>query len=363
MTEQEHRRQHQLRQARLLIGVVIVVVLVTITVISTRRNLDLENEIAEAASTLTSIPPTLTAANNQVMTAEWQALYLDVEQVWIATRIPGLAVVPPVTGTRVPADFLATVTAVAKLNAWAPIIMAFQGVELVQVPAGCFFMGRASFPDEQLVHEVCFDKPFWIDRYEVSNEQFNRFSGEANAESFFCDPDEDGTITSEERAACAQRPRETVTWYEARDFCELRGARLPTEAEWEYAARGTNSLVYPWGNEFVADNVVYQRNSDNETAEVGSRPGGVSWVGAMDMSGNVSEWVSTAYDTFPMTDAFPYPYDPSDGRENLERTDVLHVLRGGSIHEHEGGLRANVRSTLSPDLVFLGIGFRCAISE
>lgn len=81
-----------------------------------------------------------------------------------------------------------------------------------------------------------------------------------------------------------ERPVENITWFEAHTFCELRDTRLPTEAEWEYAARGPDNLNYPWGNEFEEDFVVYQNNSDDQTATVGSRTPGASWVGTLDMS-------------------------------------------------------------------------------
>ncbi|MBK8034107.1 MAG: formylglycine-generating enzyme family protein [Chloroflexi bacterium] len=151
------------------------------------------------------------------------------------------------------------------------------------------------------------------------------------------------------------RPVENINWFEARDFCALREARLPTEREWEYAARGPDSLTYPWGNVFVPENVVYNRVAAQGTADVvdaegnPARPGGASWVGALDMSGNVYEWTSTRYDeldysqlTLNFQGLFPYPYRENDGREADETQIafnrrvseqsfyVLRVLRGGA---------------------------------
>ncbi|PJF27076.1 MAG: hypothetical protein CUN52_15015, partial [Phototrophicales bacterium] len=163
---------------------------------------------------------------------------------------------------------------------WTPVEQEFDGVVMVLVPKGCFMMGSDDGDsDEQPVHEQCFDEPFWIDKYEVTQAQFAQFGGRKANPNYFKGDD---------------LPIERITWFEARDYCEQRrGGRLPTEREWEYAARGPKNLIYPWGNEFMANNVVYDGNSNSGTAPVGSREGGISWVGAMDMSGNVWEWVSS----------------------------------------------------------------------
>jgi formylglycine-generating enzyme required for sulfatase activity len=245
---------------------------------------------------------------------------------------------------------------------WTPVIQEFDGVEMVLVPAGCFRMGT---PDEQLdpiveqcksvfdqmsicdtiagespAHEVCFEEPFWIDRTEVTNAQFAAFNGEARPPNDW--PGEN-------------RPRASISWYEAKTFCEEnRGLRLPTEAEWEYAARGPESWVYPWGNEFVADNVVYADNSDNQPAEVGSRPNGASWVGALDMSGNVMEWVGDWYAPYT-ADSQINPTGPDSGVET--------VLKGGGFdYPNDFLLRSALRGHSGPAFNY-SLGFRCARSD
>lgn len=270
-------------------------------------------------------------------------------QAWIAswTATP----TPTFTPTNTPtATFIHTPNATTTLIAflppsnpnWTPVERDFDGVTMVLVPAGCFMMGSTSSDDEQPVHEQCFDAPFWMDKTEVTQSQFQRLGG---------------VKSSDNRFAGADRPVERIVWFEAYDFCELRDARLPTEREWEYAARGPDNLLYPWGNEFIADNVVYSGNSNNQTAVVGSRPAGISWVGALDMSGNVLEWISSLYAS--------YPYNVADGREADMRhsADVLHMLRGGSWYNNIGGLRAPVRFRSLP-LGWDGslVGFRCARS-
>jgi len=230
-------------------------------------------------------------------------------------------------------------TPVTRNADWTPHIEAKNGVDMALVPAGCFMMGSdAGDSVIQPVHEVCFDAPFWIDKTEVTNGQYG----------------------SEGAFGGAERPRDSVTWTGAKVHCEKRGARLPTEAEWEYAARGPDNLIYPWGNPFVADNVVFSGNSNSQTADVGSRPGGVSWIGAFDLSGNVWEWVADWYGVYS-SEKQVNPSGPSDG--------LSRVIRGGAWYDSDAlDLRASKRDGANPTLVGDGIGdnvigFRCALSS
>jgi formylglycine-generating enzyme required for sulfatase activity len=212
---------------------------------------------------------------------------------------------------------------------WKPITRVFGGVEMVLVPPGCFMMGSDDRnPDEKPINKQCFDHPFWIDKTEVTNAQFEQFGSYEIHKSYWNDP---------------QRPRESIGWFEARDFCIKRGGRLPTESEWEYAARGPDNLQYPWGNEFVADNVIYHENANGQTAAVGSKPGGASWVGALDMSGNVWEWVSAI-----------------GGYESNTDINAQRNLRGGSWQDADtDSLRSAFLSWQKP-IRLNYIGFRCA---
>jgi iron(II)-dependent oxidoreductase len=219
---------------------------------------------------------------------------------------------------------------------------------MVQVPPGCFFMGSGLFAELSPVSEICFYEPFWIDRFEVSNAQFNQFRGIVSS------PD-----------IILNHPLGNISWVQAREYCRLRGARLPTEAEWEYAARGPENRVYPWGNEFpneesAADYLVSsQYVEQKEPLEIGEahRPLGISWVGAYDMSGNVAEWVSSH--------AVPYPYLENDGREDHTgeaETTIQHVMRGGAWDSDQSALRASNRIGYLPALSMPDFGVRCARS-
>jgi len=241
------------------------------------------------------------------------------------THTPTITPLPPITAN----------------NQWTPIVQDFDGVEMVEVPPGCFMMGsNDGNDDEKPVTKTCFDKPFWIDKTEVTQGQFGKFGGQAQNNPSF---------------SGEQRPVENITWLEARDYCQKRGARLPTEAEWEYAARGPDNLVYPWGNEWDDSKAVWGRTSNQGTANVGSIESGASWVGAYDLSGNVWEWVSSLYK--------PYPYDAQDERESTADTNSERVLRGGSWYgTYTGNLRAAVRINKSP-FWYYDNGFRCARSR
>jgi formylglycine-generating enzyme required for sulfatase activity len=225
---------------------------------------------------------------------------------------------------------------------WTPSLKEFSGVSMVFVPVGCFRMGsEIGDPDESPVSVSCIEQPFWIDRTEVTNAQFLQFNGVAEQPSAWSD---------------LNRPRVNVRWTEARDFCKARDARLPTELEWEWAARGPDSREYPWGDTWQPDALVQPENANAQTAPVGSRPGGASWVGALDMAGNVWEWTSTLYD------GFIYPYFHDDGRETPNNVTSQRVIRGGSWYDITDPFyaRAANRGRMGADMQNFNVGLRCA---
>ena len=258
---------------------------------------------------------------------------------------------------------------------WTPIMREFNGIWMVLVPAGCFQMGyEDNLPEERPVHRICFERPFWIDLTETTVTQFAVFlnAQEEPVESYegWLDVNslteelpiqltlEDGVWKPLYKAD--NQPLENVTWIGANEYCAWRGVRLPTEAEWEYAARGPESWLYPWGNEYVSSNLL---RSGYQMPDVGSLPQGASWVGALDLSGSLYEWTSSLY--------WPYPYDPEDGREApLEEDFGDRVFRGCPWYhsaDNEYGPRldnvsATARHDNPPDIGLWYFGFRCAQS-
>jgi len=157
------------------------------------------------------------------------------------------------------------------------------------------------------------------------------------------------------RAGRENHPASEVTWDGARLYCRWRGARLPTEVEWEAAARGREGRRYPWGNEPPdATRAVFGRGA-GETSPVGSLPAGATPEGVFDLAGNLAEWTSTQY--------WPYPYDPRDGREDLGEASER-ITRGGD-HVYDSSpeaLTTTFREGYSRafDRGHRHIGFRCA---
>ncbi|MEO8609823.1 MAG: formylglycine-generating enzyme family protein [Chloroflexota bacterium] len=229
---------------------------------------------------------------------------------------------------------------------WSSFSKTISDVEMMMVPPGCFMMGSdTDADDEKPSTKICFDKPFWIDKTEVSQAQFTKIGGQ---KSFAL-------------STIPELPVVQISWLEARDYCAKRDARLPTEAEWEYAARGPDDLRWTWGNEFDGNKLVW---GIHFAAPVGSIPDSTSWVGTLDQSGNVGEWVSSIYQ--------PYPYAANDGRENPDDITSQRTIRGegveytvsfGTASDVAPYLRSSLRSPQNPDWSgFQNVGFRCAHS-
>ena len=207
---------------------------------------------------------------------------------------------------------------------------------------------RKWFLAESPEHKVLLDT-FFIDKFEVTQSDYMRVMG-----------------NNPSKYKASSRPVETVNWYDARTFCEKEGKRLPTEAEWEKAAKGGKNLLYPWGNIFDGGKSNFcdrnckfgwKRRQYNDkystTAPVGSYP--PNGYGLYDMAGNVLEWVSDWYDKdYYQTAPRNNPLGPEEGTKK--------VMRGGSWFVDPYYMRAAYRNNYHPDRKSGYVGFRCAVS-
>jgi serine/threonine-protein kinase len=234
---------------------------------------------------------------------------------------------------------------------------------MVFVPAGQFLMGSnqgddGSDGDEFEQHTVTLGA-FWIDIFEVTNAQYALCVADGACQP----PSETKSYT---RNAYYNDPQYAgypviyVDWNDANAYCTWTGRRLPTEAEWEKAARGENGQTYPWGNGEPTCDLANFWGKDGgnsacvgDTTVAGSYPAGASPYGALDMAGNVWEWVSSLYK--------PYPYQADDGREDLGASGAR-ALRGGGWNNNWNRVRAADRDLNDPTGTYNIVGFRCARS-
>ena len=262
------------------------------------------------------------------------------------------------------------------LPAWVP--------ELVEVPAGPFLMGST---DQQIADAIsqgasaywtANEKPqhtlilptYWIGKTEVTNAQFRRFvESDGYTNQTYWDSAGWQWRTEQKRTqpSCwsdAQwngdtQPVVCVTWYEAMAYTRWLSAQmgqtfsLPTEAEWEKAARGPDGLIYPWGTTWQAGRANSSEAGVGKTTPVGQYPSGASPYKVMDMAGNVWEWTRSVHT--------PYPYNPTDGREDLrDLAGKFFTLRGGAWRNLPIFLHAAARLVSTPDYLDQNVGFRLA---
>lgn len=214
---------------------------------------------------------------------------------------------------------------------------------------------RELFDKEMPQHKVNLDS-FWIMKTEVTNLQYKKC-----VEAGKCTkPHNDGW----DKLEISQYPVTDVDWNQARVYADWVGGRLPTEAEWEKAARGIDGRIYPWGNEWDASRANYcDKNCTEEDrdiagddqyaalAPVGIYLKGASPYGAFDMAGNVGEWVFDYYDTaYYKHTPYNNPIGPAIGHDR--------VLRGGTFNHYRGQMRTTYRDGFSPDKWYGDVGFR-----
>lgn len=254
----------------------------------------------------------------------------------------------------------------------------------VAIPAGAFRMGSdrddaEAFDFERDAHDV--ELPlYYMARYPVTVAQFQAFADDK-------EHNESYVWTSKERQGPSNHPVVWVSWYDAMQYCHWLTARLrawkgtpaplkqllceagwqvtlPSEAEWEKAARGTDGWRYPWGEQSDPNLANYYDTGIETTSAVGCFPGGASPYKIQDMSGNVWEWTRSLWGTDENEPTFRYPYTPGDGRENLQANeDVRRVLRGGAFFSDAKLARCAFRGRVDPRNVYDGyVGFRLVLA-
>ena len=238
------------------------------------------------------------------------------------------------------------------------------GSAMVRIPAGKFLMGSDAGPEDERPQQQIQVAEFFIDRIPVTNAQFAQFinakgTQAVDEQGWYDTDDNDARIHRREGkwvadSGAEHHPVVEASWYGAVAYCAWLEKRLPTEAEWEKAARGTDGRKYPWGNEAPDRSRAHFGAGWNDLRPVGALPKGASPYGVLDLAGNGWEWVSSAY--------LSYPYDSRDGREDLTRLQVR-VTRGGGHDSPPEELTATHRGrqvSRNPRGGHHNIGFRCA---
>jgi len=223
------------------------------------------------------------------------------------------------------------------------------GAPMVLIPAGEFSMGTdKGDDDEQPIHRVFIDS-FYIDKFEVTNGRFAKFVEAIQIEPPWGFKDKETPVLH------IDQPVRWVNWMDAMGYCLWAGKRLPTEAEWEKAARGTDGRLYPWGNEAPtpAHAVFGLKEGADTVSAIGNRDKGKSPYGVHDMAGNLYEWTIDWYDEqFYSKNPAINPRGPAEG--------AAKVQRGGSYHNAPYRLRSTFRTKGDPTAHDPNVGFRCA---
>ena len=234
----------------------------------------------------------------------------------------------------------------------------------VLIPAGAFIMGSNSWSDSEQPSHTVFLNAYRIDKYEVTNDQYAFYlrltekleDAEGNALVDLDDRDiqigftVNGLVVLD--STKSDHPMTEVSWYGAKAYCELIGGRLPTEAEWEKAARGESGQHFPWSNEPLDTSLLVEWSTKGPTATVGAHEVDVSPYGVRDMGGNVAEWVWDWYN--PNYYAASPERNPSGPEMGTHR-----VVRGGATSPLPQDMRATIRRRFFPRTTSGSIGFRC----
>lgn len=218
-------------------------------------------------------------------------------------------------------------------------------------------------PYEMPRHQVVLPA-YQIGKYPVTNQQYAEFTKQERQQAV-----PTGWFLRQPPRDKLEHPVTGVSWHDARAYCEWlsqvtgRHYRLPTEAEWEKAARGTDGRQYPWSDAWETGRCPQGAQS---TAPVTAYPGGASGYVCCDLLGNVQQWTSTLWGSEPDPTDFPYPYDGGDGREDPEAEKQLdptyRIHRGGSYRDTPADLRCTARGFSPPDSKVVWRGFRVVLT-
>lgn len=219
--------------------------------------------------------------------------------------------------------------------------------QMVNIPAGSFSMGSdADGPDAKPAHKVDV-AAFQLDKFEVTNSDFKAF---VDATGYKTDGEKSGDKPwSGYAEGKDNHPVVKVSWNDATAFCKWAGERLPTEGEWEFAARGTDGRAFPWGNDWDPKKTNGKESGIRGTTAVGSYPAGASPYGAEDMGGNVWEWTSSTAEHYP----------GNTTASKLYGTNV-YIIRGGGWFDVKDQVAAYYRNSAVPTTANDDLGFRCA---
>jgi len=236
--------------------------------------------------------------------------------------------------------------------------------KMALISGGDFIMGSNNGPDDEKPQHTIFIKSFFLDILPVSNKDFAQFlnhQGLQNQQGEILYDHQDSDARIHRRNSIWQadiayelHPANEVSWVGAREYCAWLNKRLPTEAEWEKAARGIDGRKYPWGSEAPNPKLALFGAPFNSSAAVDAFPDGASPYGILDMAGNQWEWVSSIYQ--------PYPYKADDGREN-QNAGPIRSTRGGGHDSNSEEISTTHRGRFlsrNPKAGHHNIGFRCA---
>ena len=347
MTEQKPPRINpkRLRRVILIGGILLVLIAAALVLFGMRSGFFISN----ADRTATASAQMQQLATQMVATLQFRAMIQKTAEYSIHATQTALAP----TATPIPTP-IATPIPSPTPNPGSGRLIAKDNMIVLFIPAGYFTMGSTEFDrkadgNEKPAHKVYTDA-FWIDRTQVTNVQF-RSCVQAGVCTYNLAP---GTAPNFYNTLFDNHPVVYITWYQAAKYCAWEGGRLPTEAEWEKAARGPHDTMYAWGDQLPNINLVNLNNFVGVTTAVGNFPRGVSAYGLMDMGGNVREWVSDWYaPDYYQNSPVNNPKGPETGEKK--------VLKGAAFSDIVVFGRAANRLTHVPDSPGNVRGFRCVI--